>query len=58
MLVTVLVTMVLSHIRQVQQGRTYVYIPAVFRDEFGITTETKVDVKKVNGKLVITFPSD
>ena len=50
--------MVLTHIRQVQQGRTYVYIPAEYRDEFKITTDTKVNVEKIKGKLVITFPGD
>jgi len=47
--------MVLTHIRQVQQGRTYVYIPAEFRDELNITTDTIVNVEKSKGKLIITF---
>ena len=55
MILTHLLYMVLTHIRQVQQGRTYVYIPAEFRDELNITTDTIVNVEKSKGKLIITF---
>lgn len=58
MILTHLLYMVLTHIRQVQQGRTYVYIPAEYRDAFKITTDTKVNVEKGKGKLIITFPGD
>lgn len=53
-----LVPMTQSHIRQAQQNKTYVYIPAEYRKAFGITVETKVNIGRVGDSLVITFPGD
>jgi hypothetical protein len=58
MILTLLVSMTKSHITKAQKNRVYVYIPAEYRDEFKITTDTKVNVEKIKGKLVITFPGD
>lgn len=55
MLVTYIICVVLTHIRQIQQGRTYVYIPAKFRDVFSITTNTTVNIENIKGRLIITF---
>jgi len=58
MLVTYIIYVVLTHIRQIQQGRTYIYIPAEFRDTFKITTNTKVNIENIKGRLIITFHGD
>lgn len=50
--------MVLTHIRQVQQGKTYVYIPSFLRKDFNITPDSKVDITKENGKIVISVLDD
>jgi len=58
MLLTYITYMVLTHVRQIQQGRTYIYIPVEFRDKFKITTNTKVNIENIKGRLIITFQGD
>jgi bifunctional DNA-binding transcriptional regulator/antitoxin component of YhaV-PrlF toxin-antitoxin module len=50
--------MVLTHIRQIQQGRTYIYIPSEFRDKYNITPDTKPNIENIKGRLIITFSGE
>ena len=46
--------MVVTHIRQIQGDKTYVYIPSFLRKEFGLTKDTPVDISMQDGKIVVT----
>jgi hypothetical protein len=50
--------MVKTHVRQLQGGKTYVYLSSFLREDFKITPETKPDITKIGNTIVITFPGD
>jgi hypothetical protein len=46
--------MVRTHARTAPKGQTYIYIPSFLRADFEITMDSKIDITKENGKIVIT----
>jgi len=51
-------TMVKTHVRTGPKGQTYIYISSFLRDDLGINMESKVDITKENGKIVITIGNE